>query len=220
MGNGRNYLLVAGGREPDSLFLRELAKDRVVVCADKGISYCKKANIIPKALLGDGDSCKGDWNWAENNGVYTKKYSCDKDYTDLQLALEYIFNCNDCKTLVVTGIFGGRFDHLYSAISVLFKYITSYDSKIVLVDDQEMIVLLKTCDVKIDFNKIPQAISVLPFSNQVKISLSGCKWNLNQSVIKRENLYTISNSLQHENKTAIITLHEGLIGFYSYYGIL
>ena len=53
-------LLVAGGRTPDIAWLSEVAATKKIYCADKGIEVCLKANLVPIALFGDGDSGSKD----------------------------------------------------------------------------------------------------------------------------------------------------------------
>ena len=50
-------VIVAGGREPNLQWFKQLVDSKEVHCADHGMDLCYKANIIPKTIVGDMDSC-------------------------------------------------------------------------------------------------------------------------------------------------------------------
>ena len=209
------YLLVAGGRKPDLTWLKQAAEDKVVVCADKGVSYCKQAGIVPKYLLGDGDSALADFDWAEQNGVQVKKYDAYKDKTDLQLALELIEKQLDVGMLLVTGIWGGRFDHAYSALFSVLAFSREMAVPTLLLDNVEAMFLSYANDkLTINFAETPEVVSVLPLDSRVKVILSGCEWPLDNSIIEQDHPYAISNRLKFGATKLDFALHEGVCGLY------
>lgn len=210
---GRDYLLVAGGRAPAQDLLLALAKERVVCCADRGVSYCRSAGIVPSYLIGDGDSGRADWAWAATQGVRIERHPEDKNQTDLQLALEQIASFGDCATLTVTGIWGGRFDHAYSAVLVLASWRDKMDCPIVLVDQEEfMIIVGGGKSSELNFLRLPQVLSLLPFSEQARVSLRGVRWPLEGALLERGNPYAISNQVLEGQ--VVLNVHSGQVGLY------
>ena len=106
-------LVVAGGRAPQIDWLKEAVSDRKVYCADKGIEVCMEADIIPEELYGDGDSADAQFYWqASALGTKVRTFPTAKDDTDLQLLLKNL----PAGDVICSGVWGGRFDHLYSNV--------------------------------------------------------------------------------------------------------
>lgn len=210
----RSYLLVAGGRKPDDAWLKHASKNKIIICADKGVSYCRQIDIIPDYLVGDGDSSGDDFAWAEQQGIKLEKHNCDKDFTDLQLALNYLEKQSDIGELIITGIWGGRFDHAYSALFSIVSFWQNKDIPILLADDQESLLLAKY-PIKIEFLQFPQVVSLLPLTESSLVTLNGTKWELEKAVIKSNNPYTISN--KPLDKEVFFHLQTGCAGFYISY---
>ena len=209
------YLLVAGGREPDDSWLMAAAKGRTVVCADRGITYCQKAGVQPDYLLGDGDSAGGSWHWAKEKGAGIHKYPSDKDETDLQLALAYILKEDKTAGIVITGVWGGRFDHNYNNVYSALAAAERTAGPVVLSDEKETMAILPGPDeLSIKFASEPEAISVLPLSESITVSIEGTKWEIKEKIVKKTNIYTISNRLKQESSLLKISLLEGQAGVY------
>lgn len=213
----QDYLIVAGGKQPDRQLLTKLAQNRTIYCADKGISYCRQANIISHYLFGDNDSAlTGDWLWAKENNVKIKHYPIDKNKTDLQIALEYILQKGNCRNLVVTGIWGGRFDHTYSGIFTLATFSKQMNCPVILTDqDETMLIVNEKQITSIDFQKKPNMISLLPLEKQVVVTLKGAKWELENTILTQDDPYAISNTLKENSTIVDISVFAGQVGFYS-----
>lgn len=213
----QDYLLVAGGKQPDNILLNELAQNRIVYCADKGISYCRQAGIVPDYLFGDNDSALADdWLWAQANNVQIQQYPTDKNQTDLQITLVHILQQKNCRNLIVTGIWGGRFDHAYSAVLTLATYSKLLNCPIILIDqDEAMLVVEQKHTVTVDFLITPQVISLLPLEEQVQVTLQGTKWELTNALLTQDDPYAISNTLKDNSSTINLTVHTGQVGLYA-----
>ena len=109
-------LLVSGGRAPDVRWLREAAQGRRLIAVDHGLDACQKAGLRPASLIGDGDSASPlAWQQAKASGIPIHAFPPEKDDTDTQLALT-IAQEEGMPAALLTGVFGGRFDHAYSTI--------------------------------------------------------------------------------------------------------
>ena len=108
----KEYLLIAGGRPPAVSWLQDAAADRVVYCIDHGADVCRAANLTPSFFIGDCDSVSADTlQWIRSLNVDFIQFPTEKDKTDTQLALDRFKNEQDI-FVIMTGGFGGRFDHL------------------------------------------------------------------------------------------------------------
>lgn len=211
-------LALAGGREPDTSWLKDLRavySDTKIYCADKGLVYCLQNSIIPSYVFGDADSAgKELFAKAEALGVEVAQYPAEKDDTDLQLMLSMLPNCD----LIISGVFGGRLDHLYSNIFTLLALQEQKKNFIVLADDKEILVLLQAGEkVKVDFDfrfgENLEVISLLPFSEKSCVSLTGVHWPLKNAILKLSRPYAISNVLEN-GKAIACQCSQGKLGLY------
>ena len=195
----RKTLFLLGGRAPDAKWLSDLAsRNRAEVWAvDSGAAACRAAGLIPAEMLGDCDSASlQDWEWALSKGARERRYDKDKDKTDFQLALS-IFekNGDDAgakRVLLVSGCFGGAFDHLLS----VFDTIASGDGDHFrcMIDDREGAFFLREGEAaSIEFSLAPEAVSLLPVSETCRMGLSGVKWPLVREKLERKYPWTVSN---------------------------
>ena len=163
--------------------------------ADKGLNYYHAAKFLPDKVIGDGDSADPVlWQQAVKSGK-ANVYPKNKDKTDLQLLLEIL---PPEKLWIISGIYGGRLDHLLSAFETLGTAALQQNRTIVLVDEREITAFVPA-GVKIDFyppaEETPVAVSLLAFSEKSKVSITGTKWELAEKEISRNNPYAISNEM-------------------------
>ncbi len=204
----KTHFVVAGGRVPQTSWLAEAAENKEVYCADKGIEACLEADIIPKALYGDGDSADKQLYWqASALGTQVRGFNPEKDATDLQLVLE---NLQD--DVICSGVWGGRFDHLYSNIFSLLGYKMRNKAQVILADEKEVMLLMTAGEsVQFNFQKTPQILSLLPLDDANVVSLEGVKWELENSILKKLHPYAVSNV---PNKECSCICKEGAVGLY------
>lgn len=211
-------LALAGGREPVGSWvkaLREAYPDVAIYCADKGLAYCLQNWLIPSYVFGDADSAGQElFKEAEALGVEVAQYPAEKDDTDLQLMLSKLPGCD----LIISGVFGGRLDHLYSNIFSLLAMQDKQLGHIVLADDKEVFILLQPKDeVKLEFANLykssVEAISLLPLTEQAEVTLTGVHWPLKNAVLELKRPYAISNVLEKGSKLTCSCL-QGKIGLY------
>ena len=127
-------------------------------------------------------------------------FPVDKDKTDLQLLLE---NLPPEKLWIISGIYGGRLDHLLSAFVTLGNAALQQNRTIVLADEREISVFVPA-GVKIEFyppaEETPVAVSLLAFTEKSRVSVKGTKWLLENAVLSRDNPYAISNEMSEAEK--------------------
>ncbi|MGI6263633.1 MAG: thiamine diphosphokinase [Succiniclasticum sp.] len=214
---------VAGGRKPAREWLRQtlelLPHNTTVVAADKGLDYLADAGTVPSLVVGDGDSATAEaWQAAKKAGL-TTEYDRDKDYTDLQLLLEAM---DDDKFWVFSGVFGGRFDHLFSAVQSIGAQALHQKQPMVLADEREICVFVPA-DMSVSFyppeGETPVAVSLLPFTEESMVSIEGVKWPLDEKILLRDIPYSISNVMseaeqEKEMPHVHFTCHTGMTILY------
>ena len=207
-------LLISGGHKPDLNWLAQVYYERQEVLAiDRGIETCHAAHILPKILLGDGDSASAEaWAWADAQGVAISHYPKAKDYTDTQLALQAAYEAGN-KFALLTGCFGGRFDHLYSNIvSCAFSPLRT-----VLADEQEIVFFLQAQEaLSLRFHTPPEALSLIPCTQECTgVTCTGVHWPLMGAVLEQSLANATSNWVEMEEVT--VSIEKGIMAVYFYF---
>lgn len=210
-------LLVAGGKPPEPKWLVQAASKFPIWCVDSGIDSCQASHVIPERLIGDGDSAtsKG-WAWGNTLGIPVEVYPPEKNLTDLQLALQTVGAVYGQATVVLTGVWGGRFDHTFSNIYSL-KGCEEFGVRgCCAADEGEVLILLKGKDsVRIEMDVCPEVVSLLPLSTHCTgVSIDGVRWPLNDVELHDGLPYAISNRLWTGSTKITVAIETGWLGIY------
>ena len=206
-------LLIAGGRSPAPQWLRAAAENRPVWCIDHGIDACRNAGLQPSRLIGDGDSAASDsWHWAESLHIPIARFSPEKDLTDTQLALRQIQNGQPDAFILLTGAFGGRFDH---AVSTVYSLLGSGLAGCI-ADEKEALLYLHSGEtVTIRPRRRPKAISLLPLGADCQdVTIQGVHWPLSRASLLQTWPYAISNEPVSPDQPVTVSLAQGCLGVY------
>ena len=184
-------MVVAGGRVPNQHWLRHVAPNKNIYCADKGIGCCLRAQLDVKALYGDVDSgAAADYIQAQQLGTEVHRFPPAKDDTDLQLVLQRLPQGH----VLASGVWGGRFDHLYSNIFSLLSHKLGHQVQVCLADEREVMLLLAAGDVvELRLWQQPLALSLLPLTPSTVVTMAGVQWPLEQAELTMLHPYAISN---------------------------
>lgn len=206
------FLLVAGGRAPSPSWLHSAASERTLFCIDKGADACRAAKALPSLYVGDDDSASHDaLEWIKNSGIASKRFPAEKDKTDTQLALDLLAEKQDA-FVVLSGGFGGRFDH---AFSLAFAFAGTKLSGC-LADEHEFLLFLRDeDDVALHVSSIPKSVSLLPFSPVCDgVSIDGVHWPLSGATLRQDNPYAVSNRLSSPDRSIAVKNGRGILGIY------
>ncbi|MBP2655436.1 MAG: thiamine pyrophosphokinase [Firmicutes bacterium] len=210
-------LLVAGGRPPSKEWLTIAAATYPIWAVDRGIDICQASNVIPLLLIGDGDSATPEgWTWGTTLGIPVEIHPPEKDLTDLQLALQKLGLLYDQAAVVVTGVWGGRFDHSFSNIFSLLGCGQFGISGYCAADESEVLVLLKGHDsVKIHAPCKPDVVSLLPLSPYCSgVFIDGVHWPLSAVELTIGLPYSISNRPTKNPTDITVSVEKGCLGIY------
>lgn len=207
-------LVVAGGREPGRAWLSTVGKNKAVFCADRGAEYCRKAELVPRLLYGDGDSAAADvYTWAEESGAEIKTFQPAKDDTDLKLLLDALPPGN----ILATGVWGGRFDHLYSNVFTLLAAKKNRGCQVALADEQELMILLtagEAVELCLENTETVEAVSLLLLEPFCNVTINGVRWPLADAELSMLHPYAISNEPCRDSSSLGCSCQTGAIGLY------
>jgi thiamine pyrophosphokinase len=109
-----------GGEGPLPDLGRRLAQGAdLIVAADSGLIAAEDAGLIPHVVLGDMDSLDDAGRLEKYPANRVFRYPCDKDDTDTELALRFLWD-RGCDEIWLIGGGGGRMDH-FLAVRSLFE---------------------------------------------------------------------------------------------------
>lgn len=208
-------LLVAGGRFPEPDWLYRLAGACRVWSVDRGAMACFEAGVVPERYVGDADSCsEAVLEELRKRDVPLCMHPSEKEWTDLQLAfLEARHRFGGDVRVLVTGIWGGRFDHAWSAwFSVLWAERQHVDVA-AFADEREICVFLKApAEADLRFRVPPGAVSLLPLTPECsEVSISRVRWPLANVRLESAVPYAISNR-SLDGETCEIRVGRGTLG--------
>lgn len=203
-------VVVAGGRAPQLEWLKCVSAGNIVYAADRGAACCLAAGIVPVELYGDCDSTTNEtYQEAERFGTQVKRFNPAKDDTDLQLLLKNL----PAGDVLATGIWGGRFDHLYSNVYTLLGMKQERKCQVLMADEQEFMLLLTAEEaVELKLQVKAEAISLLPLSAETCVDFSGVRWPLEKASLQQLYPYAISNEAQAEK--ICCKCYSGALGLY------
>ena len=98
--DGQNEMvLVAGGRSPESQWLKLTLRGRKAWGIDRGCRNISQVGAVPVGATGDFDTLfSSELSQLARMGVFISQHPADKEYTDLELALSDILTkCKKAK---------------------------------------------------------------------------------------------------------------------------
>lgn len=163
-------VVVGNGELTDSPESQKLLKSGArVICCDGALQKLLSINIIPDAVVGDGDSM--DKALLEK---YHIPYFPDKseEYNDLQKALRYCLS-NLLDNIVLLGFGGLREDHFIANLSIWVMYSVRFH-KIIMLTEHGIFNVMRG---KAEFRSYEgMQVSVFARDNTVEYSFSGLKY--------------------------------------------
>lgn len=201
------YIFLNGDLLGSTNFYKNFINDNAgdFYCADGGYKHCKPLEIIPLEIWGDLDSISDvDIKFLEYKNIVIKKFNKDKDFTDGELILNYVY-AKGYDEIIIIGGMGGRFSHTLTNLSLIVKY-----QNTIFLTESEKIFLVKNSHIL--ENKLGTTISFIPYSSNItSLTLNGFKYPLNCKDIELGSSICMSNIITSNN--ASITYSNGwLIG--------
>ncbi len=181
----------------------------LVIATDGGARHCHLLRLIPDLLVGDMDSIP-PWLLAHlaEQGSEILRFSCRKDKTDLELAIDLAVE-RGAKSILILGALGGRWDMSLAAV-MLLAFPTYADIDITLQDGPTVISRLHGGGHLVIQGHPGDTLSLIPLVGPARgVSLSGLDYPLTEQDIPIGSTLGISNILTRSQ--ARINLREGLL---------
>ena len=195
----RALMFLNGEFDPLAFKHFEQRSDDLVIGVDNGAAHAKACNLKLDAIIGDFDSLS-----TENRQHYSQQateiveYAADKDFTDFELALEYVCR-KEVRVIELFGALGGRIDHTLANLSVIAS--PKFSEIAVTVRDRGFLGRLIRPGEEVTFSAvISSEFSLLPLANDTRgVAIHGAKWNLKDAELPFGSAIGVSNvTLENE----------------------
>ena len=181
-----------------------------LICADGGANYAALSGRVPNLLIGDLDSITQETlNHYVDVGCVIEQLPCEKDETDLELALiraeEQARLVNE-RDIWLYGATGKRIDHFMGNIALMLAYARK-GYRIRLVDPEHEIWILQSHECI--RRSLGQELSLIALSEKAVVTTEGLYYPLQRGVLLQDSPRGISNVFLGEE--AVIQVHEGWV---------
>ena len=181
-----------------------------LICADGGANYAALSGRLPDLLIGDLDSITPEiLKQCENAGCVIQQFPCQKDETDLELALnraEEQARLLGERDIWLYGATGKRIDHFLGNIALMLAYARKgYRIRLVDPEHESWILLGQEC-IK---GSLGQELSLIALSEKAVVTTDGLYYPLQQGVLWQDSPRGISNVFL--GGEAVIQVHSGWV---------
>jgi thiamine pyrophosphokinase len=205
----RIVIFANGLLEDPALLLKRLQPGDRIFCADGGTYHALALGLTPEMIVGDLDSLAAETiAQMEAAGVTLRRYSENKDQTDLELALDLAVADQPEEILLVTAL-GGRLDQALANILLLTQ--PKYGHvKLTLLDGLQSAIVLRDHSRLTLEGEPGDILSLVPLTPQVTgVNFSGVGWPLTQATLRLGSTWSISNVLKEQQ--ARVEIDEGMV---------
>jgi thiamine pyrophosphokinase len=181
----------------------------LIIAADGGARHCLAARIIPNVVIGDFDSLlPSELETLQAQGAQLIRYPTRKDFTDLELALEYARQQNPQQVIILGGL-GQRWDQTLANLLLLANP-ANQNFRISLIDGSQEIMLIHASQTFEIHGKPGDTVSLIPIQgNADGITTRGLEYPLTNESLQFGTARGVSNALMES--TGTIYLHQGML---------
>lgn len=197
---------MAGGDLDESL-LADVRSNEYIIGVDRGAYWLLSHDVVPDAAIGDFDSVSTRQLEEIIKRInIVQKHPPEKDFTDLELALEYALS-QHMESVTIYGSLGTRMDHTLAGIALLERFAEGeVDIRIVNTTNSISVATGETTIIQTDRYSY---FSILPITDSAVVTLSGCKYPIDHLRIVRGQTIGISNEVTEKEVSAHV--HEGKV---------
>jgi thiamine transport system substrate-binding protein len=184
----------------------------LLIAADGGLRHCRALGLTPQVLIGDFDSISSqEVTELEAAGIEVIRHPAQKDYTDLELALQHSQALGAHEILVLAAL-GERWDQTLANL-LLPAAGPLQGTRITLLDGAQEIHLLdaRQCPAALELRGEPgDTVSLIPLTGDAEgIRTTGLEYPLESETLSFGKTRGVSNSLI--KREASIILRQGLL---------
>lgn len=201
----KKCIIIANGKSPTKIVVDYFVNKgfSVIICADGGANSAKKFGIIPNFIIGDLDSISlSTLNYFKNKSTIIQiKRQND---TDVEKCLKFAIK-KGFKEAILLGVTGDRLDHTICNLGIVIKFFNRI--KILLAAESSFLTPInKMTTFK---SKIGETISIYGFDKKTKITSSGLKYKLHNTMLpfgikESTSNVTVSNIVELNVKGGIV----------------
>lgn len=181
--------LVVGASNFSSRYIEKLLPDyNFIIACDKGAEAFIEKGLNYDMAIGDFDSI-GEIYKEKMDLNKILKYPITKDYTDLELAIDYL-SSKAFDRIDFTGVLGGRLSHELVNLALFYKLkksgkkvaVREYYTRLEFIGDGETL-------------RVPKGVyvSIVPFTDNSFVTLKGFRWDLTNRRLQLASSLTVSN---------------------------
>lgn len=204
-------VVCAGGPVGEIVELTQFQEENTVfIGADKGALHLLEQGIVPQEAVGDFDSVSvEEYEKIQSYVYHIDAYKAEKNETDTELAVERALAYHP-QEVILTGVTGGRLDHMLSALHLLYRYQSAYrDVTFKIYNQTNIFIILHPGEHKIYHNAQFQYVSFFAFQQAVShLTLEGFKYEIEDEHLESGMTKFTSNELLE--KEGSISFREGI----------
>lgn len=185
-------VIFANGEIENYDFVKRLTvSDDYIICCDGGTRHAFIMGVRPDVILGDMDSVDTEMKAAyKNDGVQVIVFPAEKDFTDLELAIDFALSRGTDEIQIFGGL-GGRFDHELANVHALVRAAEA-GVKAFLIDIGAVVAV--TCNEYEIKGENGDIVSLIPLSGSVSgVTTEGLYYPLNAETLKTGSTRGVSN---------------------------
>ncbi len=204
----QRVVIFTNGAIPDLERVRWMLRpDDLLIGADGGIHPLLGLGLRPHAVVGDLDSLSPSLlETLRRQGTVIRSYPCEKDETDLELALRYALEFKP-QVIRIIGALGLRLDQTLGNLALLAApWLEGIDVRL---DDGVEEVLLVRSEAAVE-GRPGETVSLIPWGVPVEgITTEGLRWPLRDETLYPDRTRGISNELT--GSRARVRIRSGLL---------
>lgn len=207
----KKVFLVSGGNKDNlEMFLSDIGEDELVVGVDEGALYLLNKDIHVDLAIGDFDSIDSkQLSFLKEKIAKVVVLPSEKDLTDTEAALEYLFKYYKPDEVRLFGVFGGRVDHMVSNLWVAYlPQFTENIQKIKFLDDKNSVAFYKPGTYFLEKETNKKYLSFISMTAVVNLKLAQVKYPL-EGANYQQPMALVSN--EFESDVMHFSFDEGLI---------
>ncbi len=205
----RVVIVVLGGVAPVGLDVSSLAIPALVIAADSGAAHAIALGLDVDLIVGDLDSIDPTLlARLESGGTAVERHPVDKDFTDLELAIDVAVR-EGADEVIVLGAHGGRVDQSAANLMVLSSPALSHVRVRALLDSAAISVVHGGQVVSID-GAPGDVVTLLPMhGDAIGVRTTGLEYPLHGETLRAGTARGVSNVLL--DRTATVAVDGGTL---------
>jgi thiamine pyrophosphokinase len=201
-------IIFANGDAADPEIVRHWAAQAdLIIAADGGTRHALAVGVVPQVVIGDLDSLdEADRTQLDRSRVQLIVYPTRKDYTDLELALQYAVQQGATEVIILSAL-GGRWDQsLANLLLLTLPELAQVPTRVV---DHHLSIQVIRDRAEIA-GRVGDTLSLIALKGDAHgVTIEGCEYPLNEATLPFGATLGISNVLTQN--TAKITVKQGQI---------